>query len=148
MTARKRQGNRPDRRIAPRDGISSEVRAALKARLRYVGSANHKLRPGDYGFVPTHNPRPSKSPCDELRSVLIAEATALFEQGIDLGMVSSFEDGCVPKYVWSVDASGEVYEAKAKPGQEEQYHGYRLGDDERTMRHYVLNEWNKRCPKS
>ena len=148
MTTRKRQGNRPERRIVPPEAISIDVRASLKARLRYVGSANHKLRPGDYGFVPTHNPKPSKSPCDDLRSILIAEATVLFEQGIDLGMVSHFEDGGVPKYVWSVDKSGEVYEAKTKPGQEVQYHGYRRGDDERAMRRYVLDEWNKRWPKN
>jgi hypothetical protein len=148
MITRKRQGNRPDRRIAPPEATSIGLRAALKARLRYAGSSNHKLRPGDYGFVPTHNPRPSKSPCDELRPVLLAEARALFERGIDLGMVSRFEDGGAPKYVWSVDASGEVYEAKTKPDHEERYHGYRLGDDEPTMRRYVLDEWKKRCPKS
>jgi hypothetical protein len=148
MTTRKRQGNRPNRRISPSEAIPSDVRAALKARLRYVGSANHKLRPGDYGFVPTHNPRPSKSPCDDLRPVSIADATALFERGIDLGMVSCFENGGAPKYVWSVDQFDEVYEAKMKPGQEEQYHGYRLGDDEHAMRRYVLEEWSKRCPKS
>jgi hypothetical protein len=83
-----------------------------------------------------------------LRTILIAEATALFQRGIDLGMVSSFLDGGTPKYVWSVDKSGEVYEAKAKSDQEERYHGYRLGDDEQAMRRYVLDEWNKRCPKS
>ena len=148
MTTRKRQGNRPDRRIVPLEAIPSDLRASLKAKLRYVGSANHKLRPGDNGFVPTHNPRPSKSPCDELRSLLIAEATVLFQRGIDRGMVSHFEKGAVPKYVWSVDDAGEVYEAKTKPGHEEEYHGYRLGDDERAMRRYVLDEWNKRCPKN
>ena len=148
MTTRKREGNRPDRRIAPPEATSTEVRESLKARLRYVGSGNHKLQPGNYGFVPTHNPRPSKSPCDELRSVLIAEATVLFQEGIKRGMVSPFENDGVPKYVWSVDEAGEVYEAKTKPGQEEQCHGYRLGDDERTMRRYVLDEWKKRCPKN
>lgn len=147
MSPRKRQGNRPDRRILPPDATSEAIRAAFKARLRYVGSGNHKLRPGDYGFVPSPNPRPSKSPCDELRPVLLAEAVALFERGIALGMVSRFEAGGVPKYVWSVDDSGEAWEAKAKPG-EAQYHGYRIGDDDRAMRRTVLDEWTRRCPKS
>ncbi|MBC7101954.1 MAG: hypothetical protein H5U13_01830 [Parvibaculum sp.] len=148
MTSRKRQGNRPSRRVAPPEATSSTIRATLKGRLIYSGSANHKLRPSDYGFVPTHNPRPTKSTCDELRPVLIAEARALFEQGIELGMVSQFANGDVPKYVWSVDKSGEVYEAKTKPGQEERYHGYRLGDDDSEMRRYVLDEWSKRCRKN
>ncbi len=78
----------------------------------------------------------------------MAEATSLFEQGIDLGMVSSIENQGMPKYIWSVDDHGEVYEAKAKADRETRYHGYRLGDDEQTMRRYILDEWNKRCKKN
>lgn len=145
MSIRKREGNRTDRRILPPEATSEADRAALKARLRYVGSGLHKLRPGDYGFVPSHNPRPSKSPCDELRPVLLAEARALFERGLELGMVSQPGPSGVPKYVWSVDTAGEVYEAKTKPEQEESYHGYRIGDDEARMRRYVRDEWDRRC---
>lgn len=147
MSIRKREGNRPDRRILPPEATSADERCALKARLRYIGSGNHKLRPGDYGLVPSHNPRPSKSPCDELRSVLLAEAQGFFSRGIELGMVSRLGNNGVPKYVWSVDKFGEVYEAKTKPGQDEEYHGYRIGDDERLIRRYVLEEWNRRCGK-
>lgn len=145
MPNRKREGNRPDRRILRADAVSAETREALKDRLCYVGSGLHKLRPGDYGFVPTHNPRPSKSACDELRSVLLSEARSLFLKGIELGMFSGFVEGGSPKYVWSVDDHGEVYEAKAKPEQELNYHGYRLGDDDGAMRFYVLREWKARC---
>lgn len=148
MTVRKREGNRPDRRIAPADAVPEPVRAALKKRLCYVGSAIHKLRPGNYGFVPPNNPRPSKSPCDELRPVLLEEAAALFERGIEFGMMSAFPAGGRPKYVWSVDEGGEVYEAKTKADREDAYHGYRVGDDERAMRRYVLDEWYRRCPKT
>lgn len=114
---RKREGNRPDRRLAPGGFLGRDAQRALLARVRYGGSANHKLHPGDYGFTPPQNPRPSKSPCDELRSVLIEEAQNLFRRGVELGMVSSFANGGVPKYVWAVDEDGEVYEAKIKPGQ-------------------------------
>lgn len=114
-------------------------------RLQYVGSGNHKLRPGDYGFVPSHNPRPSKSPCDDLRPLLLSEASTLFRRGIALGMVSRFEEGGAPKYVWAVDDSGEVYEAKTKSDREVEYHGYRLSDDDRAMRRHVLDEWRRRC---
>lgn len=147
MSIRKREGNRPDRRILPPEATSDDERQALQARLRYVGSGNHKLRPGDYGFIPSHNPRPSKSPCDELRSILLTEAAALFACGIAFGMMSRLGSSGVPKYVWSVDDAGEVYEAKAKPSQEEQYHGYRIGNDERAMRQYVLQEWKRRCER-
>jgi hypothetical protein len=117
----------------------------LLAKARYGGSANHKLHPGDYGFTPPQNPRPSKSPCDELRSVLAEEARHLFRRGVELGMVSSFANDGVPKYVWAVDEDGEVYEAKIKSGQEAEYHGYRLSDDDAAMRAYVLKEWKVRC---
>ena len=145
MSIRKREGNRPDRRFADEEFLKVEDRKALCARLRYVGSANHKLRPGDYGFHPSHNPRPSKSPCDALRAVLLAEASSLMQQGIMLGMVSQFGDGSVPKDIWAVDEANEVYEAKTRPELETDYHGYRLGDDERDMRAYILKEWKRRC---
>ncbi len=61
-------------------------------------------------------------------------------------MVSRFPEGSTPKYVWAVDENGEAYEAKAKPGREIEYHGYRLGEDDSLMRRYVQDEWNNRCP--
>jgi len=95
--------------------------------------------------VPSHNPRPSKSPCDDLRPVQLSEAGSLFRQGIALGMVSRFEEGGAPKYVWAVDEFGEVYEAKTKSDHEHAYHGYRLSDDDRAMRRHVIEEWRRRC---
>lgn len=145
MTAnRKRQGNRPERRFLEADAVSAEALQALAKRVRYVGSSNHKLRPGDYGFIPSHNPRPSKSPCDDRRAILLAEASALMARGITLGMVSRFDAGSVPKYIWAVDGDGEVYEAKTKPDAETLYHGYRLGEDDQAMRDIVRKEWKRR----
>jgi len=63
-------------------------------------------------------------------------------------MVSKFSQGSVPKYVWAVDDHNEVYEAKTEPEREVAYHGYRIGDDERDMRRYILDEWGQRCPKT
>jgi hypothetical protein len=115
----------------------------LIQRVRYVGSGHHKLKPGDYGFQPPANPRPTKSVYDDLRAIRLEEAQTLFRRGIDLGMVSAFAEGALPKYVWSVDDDEEVYETKI--GSPPDYHGYRLGDDEQAMRHYVLKEWRRRC---
>ncbi len=142
----RRQGNRPDRRVARAGSIDAATLTALADQLRYVGSGLHKLRPGDYGFVPSHNPRPSKSPCDQVRPVRRDEAARLFREGLARGMVSAFAEGGLPKYVWAVDGDGEVYEAKTGGGSATDYHGYRLGEDEREMRRYVLEEWQQRCP--
>jgi hypothetical protein len=140
----KRQSNRPDRRIAPIDTYGSDDRSRVAKAARYVGSANHKLSPGDYGFNPPTNPRPSKSVCDGCRKLLLAEAVRLFSSGVSKGMMSPSSSGQLPKYIWAVDARGEVYEAKTKPGQDGAYHGYRLGEDERHMRAYIRAEWDKR----
>ncbi|HEY6359350.1 MAG TPA: hypothetical protein VIX35_14005 [Vicinamibacterales bacterium] len=143
---RKRQGNRPDRRVAPVGSISKDELQKLGVDLQYGGSSLHKLHPGDYGFVPPVNPRPSKSPCDELRPVLRVEAARLFRNGVISGMISRFEPDLTPKYVWAVDADGEVYEAKTKPP-DTSYHGYRIGEDEPEMRRYIIAEWRERCPQ-
>ena len=147
----KRQSNRPARRLAPLESVSVEVLNSLAQTLRYAvtrsdNNGHHKLRPGDYGFQPPTNPRPSKDVCDDLRPVLAAEATGLFQAGIAAGMISPFEPGGTPKYVWAVDEHGEVYEAKTRPP-DVVYHGYRLSEDERDMRRYVLDEWRRRCPR-
>lgn len=62
-------------------------------------------------------------------------------------MVGVFALGMLPKYVWAVSDDMEVYEAKTKPGSEDPYHGYRLGDDEAAMRGYILTAWKERCTK-
>lgn len=148
MPIRPRTGNRPAKPIAEPDALTGHQRLALLARVSYEGTGLHKLRPGDYGFVPSHNPRPTKSVCDDLRPILKKQARSLFREGIILGMTSPHSPDSVPKYVWAVDEHGEAYEAKTKPGHETVYHGYRLGDDEREMRRTVLKEWRRHCPRS
>jgi hypothetical protein len=140
----KRAGNRPDRRIVPSGHLAQELLAALALRVRYVGSGHHKLRPGDYSFLPPVNPRASKSVCDDLRPILIQEALTLFRCGIKLGMVSRFGETDNPKYVWAVDATGQAYEAKESKSTSNIYHGYRLAEDD-YMRKLVLEEWRQRC---
>lgn len=145
MAIRKRQSSRPDRRIVDPSLVDDATKAILVARLRHVGSANHKLHPGNYGFTPPQNPRPSKSPCDARRPVSFDEAAALFRRGIELGLISPIAAGGAPKYVWSVDGETQVYEAKSHGDGGGGYHGYRLEDDDRAMRHYILKEWKLRC---
>jgi hypothetical protein len=144
---RKREGNRPDRRIVPAGTYARGQLEELARRLSYAGSALHKLHPGNYGFVPSINPRPSKSICDDLRVVALEEAVQLLAAGVAAEMISAFDAGGSPKYVWAVDADGDVYEAKTKPP-DTVYHGYRLGDDEDAMRRHIRDEWEKRCPRT
>ena len=139
-----RQSNRPDRRIIRFADLDAIELSRIASQAVYVGSANHKLHSADYGFHPPGNPRPSKSLCDDRRHILKKEAAQLLQDGIRHGMVSRFEVGQLPKYIWVVDQNHEVYEAKTKPGQENTYHGYRLSMDD-GMRAEVLSEWKRRC---
>jgi hypothetical protein len=140
---RNREGNRPDRRYALQGTFTQAELEELCTRLRYSGSSYHKLHPADYGLVPPFNPRPTKSLCDGRGAVLLDEAECLFKAGIKVGLISSFDRGSSPKYVWSVNKEGEVYEAKTKPP-DVVYHGYRLGEDEEAMCRYILDEWKRR----
>jgi len=139
---RARQSNNPKRRIAQPGAFTAEQQERFLIAARYVGSANHKRRPADYGFQPPANPRPHKSLCDGLRSIPRAEAAKLFVAGVRKGMVSTSMIDGQPKYVWSVDDFGEVYEAKwDRIG----YHGYRLDKEtERDQCQCVLAAWMER----
>jgi hypothetical protein len=142
--SQKRQSNRPDRRIAPVDSVSQADLQSIEAAARYGGTPYHKCQPGDYGFHPPSDPRPSKGLCDDLRPILKDEAARLLSAGIRKGMVSRPKPGQLPKYIWAVDEQGEPYEAKTDPGQGAPYHGYRLSDKDPQMRAEVLKEWFRR----
>ena len=82
--------------------------------------------------------------CDRKRIVTRREAEVLFRNGVKCGMVSRHAEKGFPKYVWTVDDNGDVYEAKlGHDGRS--YHGYRLGADDRFMRRQVIKEWQARC---
>lgn len=140
----KRRSQDPKRKIASKGTIPDEQLTDLADRLKYGGASYHKLRPNDYGLDPPLAPRPGKSVCDDRRAVPKAEAQSLFRKGLLKGMVSPPTATGVPKYIWAVDAGGEVYEAKTKPEREIVYHGYRLGDDDAEQRRLVKQEWSRR----
>jgi hypothetical protein len=142
----KRAGNNPKRRVAPQDHLSDEAKVELARRARYIGSGHHKRNPADYGLERT-NPRPTKSLCDLLRVVPLAEAEELLQQGINIGMVSELAFEGFPKFIWSVDMEGEVYEAKTDPMTVGVYHGYRL-EEEDDMRDNVKAIWKQRCQQA
>lgn len=135
-----RQGNNPKRRIIAANSIANGALEALATSLVYVGSANHKRHPGDYGFHPPSNPRPWKSVCDARRQLLLAEAKELLAAGVLKGMISQPDSNGVPKYIWSVDSERVPYESKIGNGG---YHGYPLYPDD-DMSAVVLREWVSR----
>ena len=141
----KYQGNNPKRRVAKHGYYTAQELAGFAA-ARYQGIGHHKTKPADYGLDPPVAPRPSKSVCDDKRIVKIAEAVQLFRAGVCRGLVSTYmvgEQSPLPKYAWAVDEQGEVYEAKLG-GDMRSYHGYRLREDERAMREWVIQEWKER----
>ena len=141
----KRQSNNPKRRIAPVNEIGPAFLDRLLGEAHYTGSSLHKRKPADYGFEPPVNPRPNKSICDGTRIIKVAEARALFLEGIRRGMISRpWEEG-LPKYIWSLDSEEHAYESKIERGTTN-YHGYELNADDDAMRRLVAEEWKRRCP--
>jgi hypothetical protein len=138
-----RQGNNPKRRVGALR-FTPEERQQLAARLTYVGSGYHKRFPAVYGFGSSAGPRPAKSVCDGIRVIPKDEAEQLLRDGVLLGMVSEQLEQGFPTYVWSVDSTGEAYEAKTHPNDRGKYHGYRLEEDD-PMRELVLKVWKQRC---
>jgi hypothetical protein len=139
----KRPGNNPKRRIAPLDRLTGRQRVELAGTVKYVPSGHHKRNPADYGLERT-NPRPTKSLCDALRIIPLAEAAAMISKGILHGMFSDFFFGRHPKFIWCVGDDGEVYEAKTDSVTPGVYHGYRLEED--SMRGHIKQIWKERCP--
>ena len=139
----KYKGNNPKRRIARHGYFSERELGELASAVRYQGSAHHKTQPADYGFKPPVAPRPLKSVCDGKRVVFSGEAQHLLQAGVRLGMVNFHREGEWPKYVWAVDDSGEVYEAKLCHDRR-RHHGYRLGKDDSAMRDWAQAEWSRR----
>jgi len=142
----KREGNNPKRRFISIDEAARSNVAALASKMEYVGSGHHKRYPADYGFERV-SPRPTKSLCDGIRIVPLNEAKRLFVKGISATMFSSTFEGKFPKYVWSMDSEGEVYEAKTDINSPGMYHGYRLEEDD-NFRDFVRKVWDVRCPRT
>lgn len=141
---KRRSGNNPKRRIVSADALNREVLLRLAQRVNYVGSGHHKRYPADYGLERT-NPVPTKSLCDAIEPVRLAQAQVWLRTGIMRSMISDpVGDDEFPKYIWCVSDDGRVFEAKTHPNTPGQYHGYPL-EQEDDMRIYVKRIWGERC---
>jgi len=121
----RRPGNNPKRRIAALERLTEDQKNALMGAVRYVGSGN----PVDYGLLRA-NPRPTKSLCDLVRTILLDEARQLVARGIQYGLFSEPQEDGFPKFIWSVSEHGEVFEAKTDTHGTGEYHGYPLEDED------------------
>ena len=138
-----RSGHNPKRRIISAGTLSVEALSRLSHLVKYVGSGHHKRYAADYGFGRT-NPVPTKSLCDAVVPVLMAQAQAWLMQGVMLAMISEPAANGFPKFIWCVANDGRVFEAKTHPSTPGQYHGYPLeGEDD--MKAYVTKTWAARC---
>lgn len=139
----RRPGNNPKRRIASPERLTDQQKGDLAGAVRYAGSGHHKRNPADYGLERV-NPRPTKSLCDLQRVILLDEATQLMASGIQCGLFSEPANDGFPKYIWSVSAQGEVFEAKTDTHGTGAYHGYPL-ETEDAMHEVVKSVWIERC---
>ena len=140
VIGRSRKRSNPGRRIVRPGSIDPELKSRWN-HIRYKGSAHHKSKPTGGALAPS--PRRGKSLCDGLRIIGLLEATKLLQAGIARDMVS--ERRCtkgLPKCIWAVDDSGEVYEA-VQGSPSHHYHGYRL-DRNDAMRETIVKEWRRR----
>lgn len=128
---KKRHGNNPKRRVTDdAHALNAQMLSTLCSRVRYVGSGHHKRYPADYGFERT-NPVPTKSLCDAVAPVSLAQAQSYLIEGIRRGMISTPAQDGYPKYVWCVTDDGH-------------YHGYPL-ELEDDMCAYIRALWDQRC---
>lgn len=147
MATKRRSSQNPKRRVVAQAALPPPQQLqALADQIRYVGSGHHKRRPGDYGLERT-NPVPTKSLCDAVSVVPLANAQHWLRRGVLCGMISALGLDGLPKYIWSVAEDGRVFEAKTHPNTPGQYHGYPL-EHEDDMRSYVLALWEERSCKT
>ena len=110
--------------------LSLKQLTALAARVRYVGSSDHKWH-GNSFFPPPATPRPTASLCDNV--ITLAVANKWLKQGISRGNINWFEPAVgYPRYVWFINDDNIVYEARlTNPGNGE-YKGYPLYPDQQV----------------
>lgn len=117
---------RPLRRTitAAPEGVDPEAAAA---RVRYVGSAEHKSYPSFAG--PPRLRVADASKCDP-RFVDAAPLTAWLRDSIRAGRFGAPWEGDFPKYVWFVDED-TCYEARLVNRASGEYKGWELAPEER-----------------
>jgi hypothetical protein len=90
---------------------------------------------------PPAAPRPDATLCDEANVSERVSAYRLFQKAIERGLVSaSTAYNGMPKQLWVVDDSGQVYEAMF--GGSGSYHGYPIRRSDPFFQ-VVIDLWNR-----
>jgi hypothetical protein len=112
-------------------------------RPKYIGSAYHKLVPGDFKLDPPSAARKTKTLCDDGDVFRFKQALRLLRDGFKKGMISKHSTGNSdwPKNIWAVSSGGVVFEAQGDNNGN--YHGYPLLKND-PFREAVLEEWSRR----
>jgi hypothetical protein len=97
----------------------------LAARVRYVGSAEHKTYPS---FAGQPKLRADATKCDP-RLTDPDQITAWLRAGIEAGLVGHPWEGDFPRYVW-FRVNTVCYEGRLVNREAGEYKGYALADDE------------------
>lgn len=97
---------------------------AVAAKVRYVGSAEHKDHPSPAGAPAL---RKDASPCDP-RYKTFDEPDRALKQAVEGRQTSEFQ-GQFPKYVWGF-LDGQLYEARLVNHERGEYKAYPLAEGE------------------
>lgn len=121
--------------------LTEEEKAQLRKVARYEGSPHHKTNPGDFGLVPPSAPRQDKTRCDEAGVFRRSVAQKLLAAAIERGIASeaTATDG-LPKQLWAVNESGQVFEAMYGGSQPGCYHGYPIRRSD-PLFEKIVNLW-------
>jgi hypothetical protein len=116
--------------------------AELCAALRYVGNAEHKRNPGDFGLPPPLGPRRGKTLCDVVEIFDKDTALELLKDGIRRGLISEQKRNGFPQNIWAVSKNGTPLEAQLGNIGTPEYHGYPMPVDD-PLREDVLKKWKE-----
>jgi hypothetical protein len=113
---------RPKRRKIGQWPEGVDTPKAVAAKVRYVGSPEHKDHPSQAGPPAL---RSDATPCEPHLTKDLDGNTAALQEGILRECTSGVFEGGFPKYVWTW-LGGDLYEARHINGPQGNYKGYKL----------------------
>lgn len=137
MTSSRTRRFNPKRKLADAVSVAVDMGGAV---VRYTGNPQHKRNPRDFGLDPPACPRTDKTLCDEAGVIDHAAAQALLARGLERGFVSQQSRNGFPQNIWSVDESGNAFEAQLENAEQGAYHGYPMPSND-PLRDEVLSRW-------
>lgn len=138
MKPRRRQTTKANKRFAT--DVCPEDLKRWSRKISYIGNAEHKRNPGDFGLSPPLGPRRGKTLCDAVKLFKKSEALKLLRKGVRRGLVSEQMRGDFPQNIWAVADDGTPLEAALDNQQTGSYHGYPMWRDDEFSKK-VAEKW-------